>query len=58
MRRVDLVRVYVGPRGTRAVVEGARHRAPASVPVPLRVASALAADGVPVLVRRVSGEGA
>lgn len=55
MRRIGWVRVIVDDDGTRAEVSGVGHRLPRTVPVPLAVAAALAAAGVPLLVRRQTG---
>lgn len=52
MWRIGWVRVTVDDDWTRAEVSGVGHRLPQTLPVPLAVAAALAADGVRLLVRR------
>jgi hypothetical protein len=57
LRRVAWVQVMVDEHGeyTRAEAHGIGHRLPSTVPIPLSAAAALAAAGVPVLVRHVVG---
>jgi len=51
LRRVHWVRVLVDGESTRAEAIGLAHRHPATVPISLRMASRLAAAGVPMVVR-------
>lgn len=55
LRRVSYVRVRLGEAWVRAEVVGVGHRWPRTVPVPMSVAARLAAEGVPVVVRREEG---
>lgn len=53
LRRVGWVRLDLEPgRPVRAVAVGVAHRLPLTVPISLHRAAQLAADGVPVVVRR------
>jgi len=54
MRRVSWVQILVDEGGeySRAEAHGIGHRLPRTVPIPLSAAAALAAQGVPLLVRR------
>ena len=52
MRRVAWVRVVLDGDDCRAEVHGLGHRLPRTRRVPLGLASALAAEGVPLLVHR------
>lgn len=52
LRRVSFVRVRLGDSWVRAEVVGVGHRWPRTLTVPLSVAARLAADGVPIVVRR------
>ena len=51
LRRIQWVRVLVDGERTRAEAIGLAHRRPATVPISLRMASRLAAAGVPLVVR-------
>ncbi len=51
MRRITFVMVEQRPEGSRCSVVGVAHRIPVVRPVPLRTAAALAAAGVPTVVR-------
>ena len=51
MRRVAWVRITIEPAAVRAEVVGVGHRLPVTRPVPLVVAAALVADGIPSVVR-------
>lgn len=51
LRRVSWVRVSHDGPTPRCVVAGIRNRRPVVVPVPLSTAAALAAAGVPMLLR-------
>jgi hypothetical protein len=53
LRRVQWVRVLVDGESTRAEAIGVAHRRPATVPISLRMASRLAAAGVPTVVRHL-----
>jgi hypothetical protein len=53
MRRVSWVRITVDERGARCEVHGVGHRLPNTRPVSLDTALALAASGVPTVVRTV-----
>jgi hypothetical protein len=53
---VSLVRVITGTHRTRFEAEGVVHRYPITRPVTAGMASRLAADGVPVVVRGVPGD--
>ena len=55
MRRVSWVRIEVSPGGVTCDVVGVGHRFPATRRVSLTTAGALAADGVPTVVRSSSG---
>lgn len=55
LRRVEWVRLLVGPRGTRAEAVGVGHRLPAAIPVSLRTATQLMRAGTPLIVRHVAG---
>lgn len=52
MRRIDCVRVVLDGERSRAEVDGVMHRLPRTVRVPLATASALAAEGVRLVVER------
>ena len=52
LRRVQWVRIDLTADVPRAEVAGIGHRQPVIRPIPLRTANALAASGVPTLVRR------
>ena len=55
LRRIHWVRVLVDGDNTRAEAIGMSHRRPATVPISLRMASRLAASGVPMVVRHLAG---
>ena len=54
LRRIHWVRVLVDGDNTRAEAIGLAHRRPATVPISLRMASRLAASGVPMVVRHLA----
>ena len=53
LRRIHWVRVLVDGDNTRAEAFGLAHRRPATVPISLRMASRLAAAGIPMVVRHL-----
>lgn len=53
MRRVSWVRIVVDGAGAQCEVHGVGHRLPGTRPVSLETALALAASGVPTVVRTV-----
>lgn len=55
LQRVSWVRVHVGGHGVRCEVAGIAHRRPVVRTVSLRTATALAAGGVPLVVRSDRG---
>lgn len=55
MRRISWVRITVDGHGARCEVHGVGHRLPAAHRVSLDTALALAASGVPTVVRSVDG---
>ena len=54
LRHVSWVRVVLTPSGPQCAVAGIGHRLPTIRRVPLAAATALAAQGVPTVVRRGS----
>lgn len=56
MRRVSWVRIVVDDHGAHCEVHGVGHRLPNAHPVSLETALALAAGGVPTVVRSADGE--
>ena len=55
MRRVSWVRIVLDDHGPRCQVLGVGHRLPNARPISLDTALALAAAGVPTVVRSVNG---
>ena len=55
MRRVSWVRIVLDDHGPRCQVLGVGHRLPNARPISLDTALALAAAGVPTVVRSVDG---
>ena len=55
LRRVTWVRITLDDEGTRCLVHGIGHRLPVTRPISLDTALALAAAGVPTVVRSADG---
>jgi hypothetical protein len=58
MKRIGWVQVVHDGDDCRAEVHGLAHRLPRTLPVTMATASTLAAEGVPLLVRRSGPAGA
>jgi hypothetical protein len=58
MKRIDWVRIVLDGDDCRAEVHGVGHRVPRTVRVAMATASTLAAEGVPLLVRRTDDRSA
>jgi hypothetical protein len=54
-RRVDWVRFLVDQDAVRAEAVGVGYRLPVARPIPLAVASALVAQGIPSVTRTITG---
>ena len=52
MRRVDFVRITVCAGKPTCEAIGVSHRLPTTRRIPMRVANALAATGIPIVMRR------